>query len=209
MAMMRELHRKERILEADGLRIGYFEAGNGDPVIVFPAKAGDFAGPLLARIAESYRVISLNVSDHDFATANRLAEELPGALHGLRIERCSLIGISAGADPALALAIAAPELIDRLILLSPLQPSEATGSRDPAGIKTATLVLVGTRDNSGAIEMGRRCREKIPSCHLSFVYGAGHELTSDRAEACLDPILQFLDEGEQFIIFRESQLIRP
>ena len=78
-----------------------------------------------------------------------------------------------------------------------------------AGISAATLVLVGTRDTSGAIEAGRLCREKIQSCHLSFVYGAGHALAGDRPEACLNPIVQFLEQGEQFIIFRESQVIRP
>ena len=64
------------------------------------------------------------------------------------------------------------------------------------------------RDVAG-IEAGRLCREKIRSCHLSFVYGAGQMLVSDRSEACLNPIVQFLEEGEQFIIFRESQVVRP
>ena len=73
----------------------------------------------------------------------------------------------------------------------------------------ATLVLVGTQDAPDAIAAGRLCREKIRSCHLSFVYGAGQMLVSDRVEACLNPIVQFLEEGEQFIIFRESQVVRP
>ncbi len=101
------------------------------------------------------------------------------------IGRCSAIGISAGARPALALAIAAPELIDRLILLSPLQLFEGTELLDLAGVKAATLVLVGTRDTSGAIEAGRLCRERIGSCHLSLVYGAGHAVADDRPRGLL------------------------
>jgi len=209
IAMAKELNPKERRLETDGLSIGYFEAGNGDPVIVFPAKDGEFDDPLLRKLAQSHRIISLNLSSRDFANAIQVAEKLPRALTSMGIERYSVMGISAGARPALALAISASERIDRLILLSPLQLSESGAMLDLDGVRAATLVLVGTRDTPGAIEAGRLCRERIRSCHLSFVYGAGHALAGDRPEACLNPIVQFLAQGEQFIIFRESQVIRP
>jgi pimeloyl-ACP methyl ester carboxylesterase len=209
MAMAKELNSKEQRLETDGLSIGYFEAGNGDPVVVFPAEDGELTDPLLKKLAESHRIISLNLSSRDFVSTNQVAEKLPRALTSIGIERCSVMGISAGARLALALAIAAPGRIDRLILLSPLQLSEGSASPDLAGVKAATLVLVGTRDTPDAIEAGRLCRERISSCHLSFVYGAGHALAGDRPETCLNPIMQFLEQGEQFIIFRESQVIRP
>jgi pimeloyl-ACP methyl ester carboxylesterase len=207
--MTKELNRKEQRLETEGFSVGYFEIGAGDPVIVFPADDGDFANPLLSKVAESRRIISLNLSSRDFPATNQLAEKLPRALSSLGIEQYGVIGISAGARPALAVAAAAPERTTRLILLSPLQLSEGAESLDLDGVNAATLVLVGTRDSTSAIEAARLCRERIRSCHLSFVYGAGHALAGDRPEASLDPIMQFLEQGEQFIIFRESQMIRP
>ena len=105
-----------------------------------------------------------------------------------------------------AFAVSAPELVDKLILLSPL-PTDIAELPDLTRVKAASLVLVGTADTPAAITMGRLCREKISSCHLSFIYGARHALSA-RPRACLDPMLQFLEEGEQFIIFRESQAIR-
>jgi len=206
--MAKPLNRREQKLEADGLSIGYFEAGNGDPVIVFPDEEGDFTDPVLSKIAESHRIISLSLPGVYLATADQVAEKLPHALTRLGLEQCSVIGISTGARPALALAIAAPERVDRLILLSPLLPSDGDEFPDLAGVKTPTLVLVGTRDTSEAIAGGRLCREKIRDCHLSFIYGASHPLAGDRTEACQDAIVQFLEQGEQFIIFRESQVIR-
>jgi len=110
---------------------------------------------------------------------------------------------------ALAQAIAAPEQIDKLILLSPRFAQTAEAAANLAQVKAPTLVLVGTRDTSGSVEAGRLCREKIRVCHLSFVYDAGHAIAADRLEACADSIADFLDQGEQFIIFRESQMIRP
>jgi pimeloyl-ACP methyl ester carboxylesterase len=207
--MAKELNRDQRKMEADGLSIDYFEAGAGDSVVVFLAEFPDFSDSLLSKLVDSHRVISLNVSSHDSANAHQLGVKLPRALTSLGIEQCSVIGISAGARPALALAISMPERINRLILLSPLQLSEGVESLDLACVNAATMVLVGTRDTTGAIEAARLCRERIHSCHLSFVYGAGHALAADRPEACLKPILQFLEQGEQFIIFRESQVIRP
>lgn len=207
--MSNELDRRRQRLVIDGLSIDYFEAGDGHPVIVFPAKDGAFPDSLLTKLAASRRVICLNPFTGDFAAANQLAQKLPGAFGRMGIEQCSAIGISAGARPAFALAISAPELIDRLILLSPLQLFEGAELLDLAGVKAATLVLVGTRDTSVAIEAGRLCRERIGSCHLSLVYGAGHAVVDDRPEACLDSVVQFLEQGEQFIIFRESQVLRP
>jgi pimeloyl-ACP methyl ester carboxylesterase len=207
--MVQELDRKEKKLEADGLSIDYFEVGNGAPVIIFPAKDSELNHPLLNKLVQSYRVICFDLTGRDFPTVNQITEKLPRALTTIGIERYSVMGIAAGARPALALAIAAPERADRLILLSPLQLSEGGELLDLASVTVATLVLVGTRDTSGAIEAGRLCREKIRSCHLSFVYGAGHALAGDRLEACLDPIVQFLEQGEQFIIFRESQVVNP
>ena len=203
-----ELNRAKQMLEADGLRISYFEAGQGDPIIVVRPEEGELGNSLLASLADSHRIITLELSS-DNLTVAKLKESLPHILTTLGIRQCSLMGISAGARAALALAIAARERIERLILLSPLQVSESGEVLDLAEVETPTLILVGTRDTAAAIEIGRRCRQGIRSCHLSFVYGAGHALAGDRLEACLNPIVEFLEQGEQFIIFRESQLIRP
>jgi pimeloyl-ACP methyl ester carboxylesterase len=205
--MPKEFNRREQTLEADGLRIAYFEAGNGAPIIVFSPNDDEATDTLLGKLAESHRIVCLNLSSSEHESASQEAEKLLPALTRLGIEQCSVMGISAGARPALELAIAAPERIDRLILLSPL--SDGGEVPDLAGVKTATLILVGTRDTSAAIAAARLCREKIRSCHLSFVYGTSHVLAAERQEASLDPIRQFLQEGEQFIIFRESQVIRP
>jgi len=205
--MAKEPNRVEHMLEADGLRVRYFDAGSGNPIIVFLAKDGRLADPILGKLVESHRIISLNLSSHE-VSASQLAEKLPGAVTRLGIERGSVIGVAAGARPAVALAIGASERIDRLILLSPELPTDSAELPEFSAVKAATLVLIGTSNSPAATEAGRLCREKIPSCHLSFVYGTGDE-PARNLEAWLDPIIQFLEEGEQFIIFRQSQLIRP
>ncbi len=206
--MPNERQRVEKTLEIDGVSIGCFETGEGDPLIVFPAEDDRSPDPVIGKLAESYRIICFEVPHGRYRNPAGWADKLPAFLSSLQIGACSLIGISEGSRPAVAFTLAAPERIARLMLLSPLL-TNGTESLDLAKIKTATLVLVGTGDAPAAIDSGRQCRESIPSCHLSFVYGAGQKLTRDRPQACLDPVIQFLEEGEQFIIFRESQVIRP
>jgi pimeloyl-ACP methyl ester carboxylesterase len=202
-----ESNRKRQRLELGGVKLGYFESGSGTPVIVFAAENEQAPDLLLTGLAESHRVISFDPLGEDYKSASGWLEKLPLVVVTLAIGRCCAIGISAGAPPALALALAAPERIEKLLLLSPLLAGNGE-SLDLDAVEAATLVLVGTRDSPGAVESGRRCRQSIPSCHLSFIYGAGHVLSGERREACLEPILQFLKEGEEFIIFRKSQLIR-
>jgi hypothetical protein len=205
MEMTKQSDRTIQTLHAGELEVDYFESGNGNPIIVFPAEDHLLADQVLEKIRESHRIIVLKLSTRDFSTPNEMVEKLRSTLTHLAIERCSSVGISTGASAAIAFAVSAPELVDKLILLSPL-PTDSAELPDLTRVKAATLVLVGTADTPAAIDMGRLCREKISSCHLSFIYGARHALMARRA--CLDPILQFLEEGEQFIIFRESQAVR-
>lgn len=203
-----EISTKEGRLQANGLDVSYLEAGRGDLLIVFPPQDGELFDPLITKLAESQRVISLDLSSRRSSTIEGSAEKLSDAFAKFGLDRYCAIGISDGAAPALAQAIAAPEQVDKLILLSPIKLSQHSIVRLDE-VNAPTLVVVGTRDTSGSAEAGRLCREKIRACHLSFLYGADHALAADRLDTCLNPIKEFLEQGEQFIISRESQLIHP
>jgi pimeloyl-ACP methyl ester carboxylesterase len=200
---------KPGTLEADGLRVHYVEAGSGEPVVVFPDRDGELFDSLLDKLAGRNRVIAFDLSAGGTITPHDVAAKLSQGLARLGVDRYAVMGVAHGAALALAQAIAAPEQIDKLILLSPRFAQSAEAIANLAQMKAPTLVLVGTRDTSGSVEAGRLCREKIRVCHLSFVYDAGHALAADRLEACVDSISDFLEQGEQFIICRESQMIRP
>jgi pimeloyl-ACP methyl ester carboxylesterase len=205
--MPKEFERNQLMLHIDDSLVPYFERGNGDPVVVFPAR-DDAATAIIDKLAESHRVIAFDLSSVAELSTDKLAEKILAALTGIGVDHFGVIGIQSDACAALALAIAAPQRAERLILIS-ARISRSGQLPDLGAVKSPTLVLAGTRDAPAAIEAGRLCRERISSCHLSFVYGAGNAMSADSLEACLSPVLQFLEEGEQFIIVRESQAIRP
>jgi pimeloyl-ACP methyl ester carboxylesterase len=202
---------REGILECNGLTIRYVEAGEGRPVIIFPASDGAWFDDIAVELAAHHRVIVLDVPVSGLEKSQDFAEHLAHALAGLDVASFSIIGVSRGATPALAQAIYAPEQVQRLILISPplaavQNPELGVRLRD---VKAPTLVLVGTRDRSGPREAGHILREQIPACHLLLVYDAGHAIVAARREACLSPISEFLEQGEGFIVFHDSQMIRP
>lgn len=199
------------VLDWNGCSLRYAEAGEGPAVVIFLAGEGELFDDVAATLATRRRVIVFDVPDLDTVQTQDCAAYLAQALARLGVSSFSVLGVSRGATLALAQAIHTPTQVQRLVLISPplaaVQHPEL-GER-LSEITAPTLVLVGTRDRSGARVAGRTCRERIPASHLLLVYEAGHAIIADRREACLAPINEFLDRGEGFIVFQDSQMIRP
>ena len=87
--------------------------------------------------------------------------------------------------------------------------------RDPdleaqlGGLAAPTLVVFGTRDRMIAPEMGHVYKELIPSCHLVFVYDAGHAIGAERPEAFVEVVADFLERHEAFVVSRTETVIHP
>jgi pimeloyl-ACP methyl ester carboxylesterase len=77
------------------------------------------------------------------------------------------------------------------------------------GLATPTLVLFGTLDQVIAPAMGRVYKDLLPSCHLVFVYDAGHAISTDRPEAFAEVAIDFLERREAFVISRAETVIHP
>jgi pimeloyl-ACP methyl ester carboxylesterase len=76
-------------------------------------------------------------------------------------------------------------------------------------LATPTLVVFGTADAVIAPAMGRVYKQLIPNCHLVFVYDAGHGIGTDRPEAFVEVVGDFLDRHEAFVISQTPTVIHP
>ena len=81
--------------------------------------------------------------------------------------------------------------------------------RQLKGLATPTLVLFGTVDRVIPPDMGHIYKELMPNCHLVFVYDAGHAISTDRAEAFTEVVVDFLERHEAFVISRTPTVIHP
>ena len=162
-------------------------------------------------------------------TALWLALQSPQNVHALVLEAPAAIRQPGAASPA-----GTPEEIARMLYAHP----ERLGSipvPDPAvraktqplvqrlrgpdrdadlearlqELPTPTLVLFGTLDRVIAPAMGRVYKDLLPSCHLVFVYDAGHAIGTDRPEAFAEVVADFLERREAFVISRTETVIHP
>lgn len=116
---------KEGHVEADGFRIRYREAGQGEAVVMLD---GITWGPsnLNDALAQKYRVVVLELPGFGSSPANTrsqsvadLAETMARAADELVADNYTLIGTSFGANVALWQTLQSPEKVEGLILISP------------------------------------------------------------------------------------------
>jgi len=113
----------------NGTRIAYLDIGGGPPVILVHG----FGGSLWqweyqqAALASHYRVITLDLpgsglSDKpDLAyTPDEMVAFVRGFMDALGIQKAALVGNSMGAGLVIGMAVAHPERVDRLVLISGL-----------------------------------------------------------------------------------------
>jgi pimeloyl-ACP methyl ester carboxylesterase len=117
-------------VHVNGIELHYIEQGQGEPVILLHGGIGDYGswGPQMGPFSERYRVISYSrrysypnmnpvVVPDDSALVD--ADDLAALIRKLKLGRVHLVGASAGAFAALALAIKHPEMVRSLVLAEP------------------------------------------------------------------------------------------
>jgi pimeloyl-ACP methyl ester carboxylesterase len=124
----------EGYIEADGFRIRYKEAGQGEPLASLHGAGGMRIYRSHALLAEWYRVIVFEVPGFGQSPANERSQSMPElaltmaqALTNLGLERFNLMGNSFGGKLALWMAIQQPERIQSLILVAPAAIRPAGG----------------------------------------------------------------------------------
>jgi len=218
----------ERFVQVGGRRIRYLEAGQGNPVVVLRDGNGLTSYPLDSLLARQFRVIVVEIPDVSRSpekarsqSRRDLARTLAEVIAALGVEHYGVVSTTVSAPLALWHAIDWPQRIDALVLISPiaLLPDGWTTpsgyARDPAleqqlgDLQTATLVLMGTRDEILPAETGRLYVERLPNCYYALVYDAGHEIEAERPEALCAAARDFLEQRETFVVSRKNTVINP
>jgi pimeloyl-ACP methyl ester carboxylesterase len=136
---MSESDFKEGHVEADGFRVRYLEAGQGDSVVVLDSTAWGWS-PLNDALAKTYRVVVFEVPgmgssspNTTSGSVNDLANTMAQAAASVVPGKFTLIGTSFAANVALRQALLSPDSVEALVLISP------TAIRPAASVPTPTL----------------------------------------------------------------------
>jgi pimeloyl-ACP methyl ester carboxylesterase len=116
----------EGYIEADGFRIRYREAGQGEPLVSLHGAGGMKLYRSHELLAEQYHVIVFEVPGFGQSPANERSQSMPElaltmaqAVTNLGLERFNLMGNSFGGKLALWLAVQQPERVQSLVLVAP------------------------------------------------------------------------------------------
>ena len=201
----------EAFVEAGGFRIRYVEVGRGHPIIYLDESGGLQLSRGYEMLAQTFRVITLELPENPrSASIEDLARNLNAAVAALGIERYSVMGTSFASTVALWMALLRPESVEAIVLSAPAAPPrDESFEKRAAELPQPALVLLGTDDKVTPPECVRLYRELLQSCHIVFVYGAGHAIDADRPEAFASLVGDFLTRKEQFVVRETSALIHP
>lgn len=116
-------------VQVDGLRIAFWEAGAGPPLVLLHGigSNGESFAPQLVGLADRFRVVAWDAPGYGGSDDHPLAKPTPrdyaavaaGLIAALGLARVHVVGQSLGSLMAGALARHHPQRVDRLILASP------------------------------------------------------------------------------------------
>ncbi|MEA2124558.1 MAG: hypothetical protein QOI80_1340, partial [Solirubrobacteraceae bacterium] len=152
-----------RIAEVGGRTLAYEEVAPADPqgaVLLLCGIGAKRQGwykqlPVLGRrfrtVAVDYRDVGDSEAADEQYSIGDLADDVAGLAAALGIERASLVGISMGGFIALELALARPELVDRLILV-------VTSAGGATHVSTSPAVMRALMPGDEEVESGEGAR---------------------------------------------------
>jgi pimeloyl-ACP methyl ester carboxylesterase len=148
-AVFREGH-----VEAEGFRIRYVEAGQGNPVVMLHGAGGLTLSKVHDELAKKYRVIAFEMPGFGQSPPNSRAQSVKGlaqtmaqAAARLGVDKYALVGTSFGGRVALWQALQSPQQVDLLVLIAPTAVLPE-GYPSPEGPSVAPDQVVGARHAS-------------------------------------------------------------
>ncbi len=213
------LEYQSQFVEVSGQRIHYLEYGDGSPVLML--HGGGAGSAIWFRqieiLSKSHRVIA---PDHPvFGLSSQvgfgsplvdsLLMYLTGFMDALKLERADVVGLSMGAQGALALAIEYPERVDRVVVVD----SAGLGKEFPLLFKLANVPLFGrlvTRPNRWGQDNYFKTMEVVNSRFEDAVayrqYAYDVTLTEGHSKAMRTSLSAITGLGGQKSIFTDDEL---
>lgn len=138
---------REGYVEADGFRIRYLEAGTGRPLVYLHGGGGLVLYRSHELLAQQYRVVALEAPGFGRSPGNdrtqsmaELAGTIAAAVHGLGVDRYTLMGKSFGGKLAAWVAVQHPDVLEALVLVGPAAIRPEGGARPaPAATPEARM----------------------------------------------------------------------
>jgi pimeloyl-ACP methyl ester carboxylesterase len=151
----------------NGLQMYYEIHGSGEPLVLLHGAFGaiDLWGPILTTLAETHQVIAVELQGHGHTadildrplSYEQMADDVAALMEHLGIAQADVVGYSMGGTTGLQLAIRHPELVRKLVAISPNYRSDGYYPELLAGLQMLTPeVFAGTREEAAYLRHAPR-----------------------------------------------------
>jgi 3-oxoadipate enol-lactonase len=191
-------------VDIGGASLYYEVTGAGSPVVLLHGLNLDHHvwDAQVAPLAHAHTVVRYDLRGAGRSTDGvgyrirpRHAEDLKALLDHLELVRVSLLGLSLGGGAAIDFAIAYPNAVRALILVSPLLEGSATARL--GDVTAPTLVAVGELDAQDAREIASTLEAGIPDAWKVVIPGASRTVNVDDPKRFNEIVMAFLAETER------------
>ncbi len=122
---MHEINWQPKFVQADGVRLAYYEWGQGEPLVLLHGNGADSTCfrnqiPVFSRL---YRVIAVDSRGHGRSELGdeglnfaQMADDLYAVFQTLGLKKAHVLGFSDGGNLAICFALQYPQCVDKLIL---------------------------------------------------------------------------------------------
>ena len=147
--------------QINGVNLGVFDSGSGEPVVFVHGAMGDECFAVLGEPALTERFRLIHYHRRGYGTSgdtglpismSQEAADCRAVLQHLGIEQAHVVGQSAGGRVVLQLALDFPDTVHTLALLEPALPAVLSNSRKLVSVMQEALFLHDSGDKAGATD---------------------------------------------------------
>jgi hypothetical protein len=168
--------------------------GKGKPLLYLPDDRSAPVPEVVNKLAQSRLIIiPLPGSDAD-------SQSLALLLNGSDAALCDVIACGRATDAALNLAGLYSEMIDKIVIDTPLVARGFTDRVSPAGLAAQMLIVIGDRAPQASVESALALKRKFERSHLAYVYEATNTVIDSQPGRYETVVFDFLERGVAFVL---------
>jgi hypothetical protein len=168
--------------------------GKGKPLLYLPDDRSAPVPEVVNKLAQSRLIIiPLPGSDAD-------SQSLALLLNGSDAALCDVIACGRATDAALNLAGLHSEMIDKIVIDTPLVARGFTDRVSPAGLAAQMLIVIGDRAPQASVESALALKRKFERSHLAYVYEATNTVIDSQPRRYETVVFDFLERGVAFVL---------
>jgi hypothetical protein len=168
--------------------------GKGKPLLYLPDDRSAPVPEVVNKLAQSRLIIiPLPGSDAD-------SQSLALLLNGSDAALCDVIACGRAIDAALNLAGLHSEMIDKIVIDTPLVARGFTDRVSPAGLAAQMLIVIGDRAPQASVESALALKRKFERSHLAYVYEATNTVIDSQPGRYETVVFDFLERGVAFVL---------